>query len=151
MSGRSRSRTIALMAVLALAPHGAQALSGHPLEAPRPLPIPEPQFPFGADWTLVELNGRPVSGDAPSFRLDDKGRASGFAGCNTYSMTLYPVRNQKLLAGAIAMTRKACDKTAMSTERLLLVSLHSVPTWRVENGELFIKSSTASMRFRRGI
>ena len=149
---RARVRPALLAAVLALVtPQGARALSRHPQAAPGPLPIPEPPFPFGADWTLVDIDGKPVSGDRPSFRLDDKDRATGFAGCNTYSMTLYPVRNQRLLAGAIAMTHKSCDRPAMVTERLLLVGLHSAPTWRLENGELLIRTSATSMRFRRGI
>ena len=141
-----------LLAANLLCPGVAQAISRHPRpDIAKSLPEPEPQFPVEMDWTLGELNGKPVTGDPPSFRLDDKNRASGFSGCNTYSMTLYPGRQQRLLAGSIALTRKICDRSLMLVERQFLVGLHSAPTWAVQNGDLVIKAPAALMRFHRGL
>ena len=120
-------------------------------EAVQPFARPEPQFPLNANWTLADVNGKPAPGDPPSFRLDDTYRASGFSGCNTYSMTLYPVRGQKLGAGSIAMTRKQCDRAVMLFEHAFLVCLHAVPTWSSENGDLVVKCPATVLRFRRGI
>ena len=113
----------------------------------------EQQFPFGATWILSEMNGKPVSGDAPSFNLDDKLRATGFGGCNTFSMALYPIKEQKLAAGSIAMTKKTCGKELEDVEHNMLVSLHSLPKWHLEpNGDLTVTGQNNSvMRFRRGL
>jgi heat shock protein HslJ len=114
----------------------------------------EQQFPFGATWILAEIGGKSVSGDAPSFSLDDKLRAVGFGGCNTFSMALYPIREQKLAAGAIAVTRKSCGKDLDETEHNMLVTLHSLPKWHLEpNGDLTVvaANSTTPLRFKRGL
>ena len=112
----------------------------------------EQQFPFGATWILDNIDGKPVAGDTPSFMVDDKLRATGFGGCNTFSMALYPIKEQKLAAGAIATTRKQCGKPVDDLERSMLVGLHSLPTWKLEpNGDLTVKGQTSTMRFRRGL
>ena len=147
----------ALVALLVLSGAAEARIQNRPSswDAPPPSPLPlgkpEAAFPVNVDWTLVEMNGKPVPGEAPSFVLDDKFRATGFSGCNTYSLTLFPIRGQKLAAGAIAMTRKACDKAEMLFEHSFLVGLHSVPTWSLEGDALVIKAPTATMRFRRGL
>ena len=113
----------------------------------------EQQFPFGATWILSDLAGKPLTGDAPSFNLDDKLRATGFGGCNTFSMALYPIKDQKLAAGSIAMTRKTCNKDIDDTEHNMLVTLHSLPKWHLEpNGDLTVTAQNGSvMRFKRGL
>ena len=113
----------------------------------------EQQFPYGATWILSDMGGKPVSGDAPSFNLDDKLRATGFGGCNTFSMALYPIKEQKLAAGSIAMTRKTCNKEVDDTEHNLLVTLHSLPKWHLEpNGDLTVTAQNGGiMRFKRGL
>lgn len=113
----------------------------------------EQQFPFGATWILSDVAGKSVTGDAPSFNLDDKLRATGFGGCNTFSMALYPIKEQKLAAGSIAMTRKTCSKDIDDTEHNMLVTLHSLPKWHLEpNGDLTVTAQNGSvMRFRRGL
>jgi heat shock protein HslJ len=113
----------------------------------------EQQFPFGATWILSDMGGKPLTGDAPSFNLDDKLRATGFGGCNTFSMALYPIKDQKLAAGSIAMTRKNCSKDVDDTEHTMLVTLHSLPKWHLEpNGDLTVTAQNGSvMRFKRGL
>ena len=53
-------------------------------KAPTRTGAAEQQFPFGATWILSEVAGKTVTGDAPSFNLDDKLRATRFGGCNTF-------------------------------------------------------------------
>ena len=112
---------------------------------------PEPSFPVNVTWTLSRFDDKPVAGDPPSFSLDDKWHATGFAGCNTFAMELYPVRGQKLLASAIAVTRKACDAAIATRERKFLIGLHSQPRWSLDGPDLVITGYTGPMRFRRGI
>lgn len=121
-------------------------------KAPTAMGAAEQQFPFGATWLLTDIDGKAVSGDAPSFRLDDKLRATGFGGCNSFSLALYPIKDQKLAAGAIATTKKTCGKPLDDVERSVLVGIHSLPTWHLEsNGDLTIKAQNGTMHFRRGL
>lgn len=129
----------------------------HP-KAPDP-PVPtgptgpaEQQFPFGATWLLDNIDGKPVSGDVPSFRLNETLRATGFGGCNAFSMAFYPIKGQKLAAGSIAATRKTCGKPLDDVEKTVLIGLHSLPTWKLEsNGDLTVKGQTGTMLFHRGL
>ena len=112
----------------------------------------EQQFPFGSTWILDSIDTKPVSGDVPSFRLDDKLRATGFGGCNSFSMAFYPIKGQKLAAGSIATTKKSCGKPLDDVERSVLVGLHSLPVWHLEsNGDLTVKGQTGTMLFHRGL
>lgn len=140
---------------LPLAAQGQERPSRRPADSrPALRPgAPEKPFPFGTTWVLRAIDGKPVAAaDPPSFSLDQTLRATGFAGCNTFSMALYPIKDQKLAAGAIAMTRKVCDKGMMAAERGFLVGLHSLPRWEVSPlGDLTIRAPAAVMAFRRGI
>ncbi len=159
MTRTTRSASVlVLVTAFLLAASGANAVIKNPPiydqpadAGPAPLGEPEPQFPTGVQWSLATVNGKPVGGDSPSFTLDDKFRATGFSGCNTYSMTLYPVRNQKLASGSIAMTHKQCDKEVMLLEQNFLVLLHSLPVWSIDAGDLVVKGGAMSLRFRRGL
>lgn len=112
----------------------------------------EQQFPFGATWVLSSVAGKPITGDAPSFRLDETLRATGFGGCNVFSLALYPIKDQKLAAGAIAVTKKTCGKDLDGLERDVLVGLHSLPKWHLEsNGDLTVTGQTGAMLFHRGL
>ena len=61
------------------------------------------------------------------------------------------MRGQKLLASAIAVTRKACDAAIATRERKFLIGLHSQPRWSLDGPDLVITGYTGPMRFRRGI
>ena len=139
----------------AMAQFGPKPARKEPEKAPVRTGPAEQQFPFGATWILAEIGGKQIGGDAPSFTLDDKLRAVGFGGCNTFSMALYPIREQKLAAGAIAVTRKTCGKDLDDTEHNMLVALHSLPKWHLEpNGDLTVTAaanSPTTLVFKRGL
>ena len=68
----------------------------------------EKQFPVPSNWTAVSLNGKPFGGrDRPTFSLDQQYRAKGFGGCNTYSATSYPLREQRLAVGPVRPHQEA--------------------------------------------
>jgi heat shock protein HslJ len=122
-------------------------------EGPAPKHAPEKTFPFDGNFLLVSINGKPVaSSDPPSLTVDQTLRARGFSGCNTFSMPYYPIKNQTLASGAIATTQKTCAPAVMASERAFLVTLHSLPRWDVTpEGDLLLKTSGTTLRFRRGI
>ncbi len=66
---------------------------------PVPQPTQDVTFPLGQSWSLATINGRPVGGERPSMTLDDQLRIKGFAGCNTYSATAYPLREKGFVVG----------------------------------------------------
>ena len=109
------------------------------------------EFPLGASWTLTDQNGRASGGDRPSFVLDDQYRVRGFLGCNTFSAVAYPLREQRFGVGPIALTKKACDKGVMDSERAFLVAFRKSQRWEVESGALILTSEGGKLRFDRGI
>jgi heat shock protein HslJ len=111
----------------------------------------EDMFPLNASWTAVSLNGKPFGGDRPSFRLDDQLRATGFGGCNTYSATAYPLRQQGLAVGPFALTKKTCDKAAMASEQAFLVALRTSAKWEVKGPVLTIRTQNGELRFERAL
>ena len=51
-----------------------------------------------------------------SLKIDGTLRGSGYTGCNSWSATLYPVKDQHLAVGPYALTKKQCDKDVMAIE-----------------------------------
>jgi heat shock protein HslJ len=108
-------------------------------------------FPLGSSWVAVSLNGRPFGGERPSFRLDDQLRASGFGGCNTYTATAYPLRQQGLAVGPFALTKRSCDKATQAIEQAFLVALRTSAKWDIQGPTLIIRTQNGELRFERAL
>ena len=108
-------------------------------------------FPLKSTWVAISLNNKPFSGDRPSFTLDDQFRARGFGGCNTFSATAYPLREQRFAVGPLALTKKACEKAAMTAEQQFLVALRTSATWDIVGSSLVIKTQNGELKFERGL
>ncbi len=112
----------------------------------------EKLFPVPSSWIVTSLNGKPFNGrDRPTFSLDQQYRAKGFGGCNTYSATSYPLREQRIAVGPFALTKKQCDKAVMEAERAFLVALRTAMQWDLDGPNLVIKSQSGELRFERAI
>lgn len=154
-------RLATLLAALAMIPATAQAQStqyGRQIGPTRQVDpkVPQPGerdkvFPLGSSWTAVSLNGKAFTGDKPSFRLDDQLRATGFSGCNTYSATAYPLREQGLAVGPFALTKKKCAQPVMAAEHAFLVALRTSTKWDVKGRTLVIQTQNGELRFERAL
>jgi heat shock protein HslJ len=157
-------RLAALLAALATSASMAYAQSAETLGRPagptrqvdnKAVPQPGGQgkiFPLGSSWIAVSLNGKPFGGgERPSFKLDDQMRATGFSGCNTYSTTAYPLREQGMAVAPFALTKRTCDKAAMATEQAFLMALRSSGKWDIQGRTLIIKSQTGELRLERAL
>jgi heat shock protein HslJ len=119
---------------------------------PKPLPPLQKNFPLDQTWSLRELNGKPVpDGLDISLKIDGTLRGSGFTGCNSWSATVYPVKDQHLAVGPYALTKKQCAKDVMALELGFLSGLLGNPTWDLVNGDLVIKGPRGSMRLARSL
>ena len=119
---------------------------------PPPLPPLQKNFPLDQTWQLRELNGKPVSSDLDvSLKIDSALRGSGFTGCNSWSATMYPIKDQHLAVGPYALTKKQCDKDTMAIEFGFLSALLAQPIWDLVNGELVIKGPRGEMRLARSL
>jgi heat shock protein HslJ len=151
-----RFAALMVSAVALIATANAQAPGAQPgqPQAQKP-PGPqqrEKQFPVPSSWTAISLNGKPFSGrDRPTFSLDQQYRAKGFGGCNTYSATSYPLRQQRLAVGPFALTKKQCEKDVMETERAFLVALRTSMQWDLDGVTLVVKTQSGELRFERSI
>jgi heat shock protein HslJ len=138
---------IALGAVFAA--HAARAEDD---KTPKPLPPQQKNFPLGQTWSLRELNGKPIDSTLDvSLKIDSALRGSGFTGCNSWSATMYPVKDQHLLTGPYALTKKQCDKDVMAIELGFLSALMAQPSWDLVNGELVIKGPRGALRLVRSL
>jgi heat shock protein HslJ len=118
----------------------------------KPLPPSAKQFPLDQTWSLRDLNDKPVpSGLDASLKIDGNLRGSGYTGCNSWSATLYPVKEQHLLVGPFALTKKQCAKDVMAVEFGFLSALTGNPTWDLVNGDLVIKGPKGSLRLARSL
>jgi len=119
-------------------------------EAPPPRQQ-EKNFPLDASWTLNQMNGKPNTGYRATLKVDSNLRGTGFSGCNTFSASAYPLRQQAFAVGPIAVTKMACDKGATDFERGYLTALRTAQKWDLVEGRLVIKTGTGELRFDRGI
>lgn len=86
----------------------------------------------GREWRLAELGGRSAAtgaGGRPATLRLDGGRASGFAGCNSFSGS-YLMAGSNLAMPALASTRMACAE-GMELEREYLEALEATFSFRL--------------------
>ena len=123
-----------------------------PQEGARPPTKEEKRFPLGQSWIAVSLNGKVLGGtERPTFTLDDQFRVRGFGGCNTFSATAYPLREQGIAVGPIAMTKRSCDKGVMASEMQFLTALRTSAKWDTVVGSLVIKGPNGELKFERSL
>lgn len=132
---------------LTMAPaHAQQATRTAPLQ-PRKI---EKNFPLGKNWIAVSLNGKRYTGaERPSFVLDSQFRARGFGGCNTFSAVAFPLRDQGIAVGPLALTRRACDRHVQAAETAYLTALRYAQKWDLVGGQLVLKGPAGELRFDR--
>jgi heat shock protein HslJ len=126
--------------------------------APAPSnPVPQPRqekvFPVNVSWRAVSFNGRGFQGEPPAMTLDAQLRIKGFGGCNTFSATAYPLRNQGIAVGPLAITKRACPGGRTEAERSFLVALRTAQKWDVMNNgsQLVIRGQNGELRFERSL
>ena len=121
-------------------------------DAPKPLPPMQKNFPLDQTWSLRELNGKPVPASLDvSLKIDGALHGSGFAGCNSWSGVMYPVKDQHLAVGQYALTKKQCDKETMAIEIGFLSALLGGPAWDLVNGDLVIQGPRGKLRLVRSL
>jgi heat shock protein HslJ len=96
-----------------------------------------------------EILGSPQ--DEQQRKIDGSLRGSGFTGCNSWSATPYPVKDQHLMVGPFALTKKQCAKDVMAIEMGFLSTLIGNPTWDLVNGDLVIKGPRGAARLARSL
>lgn len=104
----------------------------------------------GADWELVELQGRPAAlgagGRRATLRFDtDTSRVSGFAGCNRYFGS-YVLGDAEpgLSFGDIGMTKMACSQ-GMDLERALADVLMQTSRYSLQQERLTLLNAAGPL------
>ena len=109
-------------------------------------------FPLDSTWTAVSLNGKPFDGgDRPSFIIDKQYRARGYGGCNTFAATAFPLKEQHIAVGPLALTKKSCDKGLAATEQAFFVALRTSAVWDMVGSQLVLKSPNGELKFDRAL
>ncbi|MCJ2010058.1 META domain-containing protein [Methylobacterium sp. J-092] len=112
----------------------------------------EKVFPLDSTWTAVSINGKPFGGtDRPSFIIDKQYRARGYGGCNTFAATAFPLKEQHLAVGPLALTKKSCDKSLQATEQAYFVALRTAAQWDMVGSQLVLKSPNGELKFDRAL
>lgn len=143
-----------LMPVEAMAQRRGQMPSREELGGgitPIPIPQQEKTFPLGASWSLVAMNGKPVQERRATLIVDQNLRGTGFGGCNTFSASAYPLRQQSFAVGPIAVTRRSCDKGTLDFERAFLMALRSAQKWDLVSGRLVLKGGAGELTLSRSL
>ena len=116
-----------------------------------PLPQQEKTFPLGASWSVVALNGKPVQDRRATLIVDKNLRGTGFGGCNTFSASAYPLREQGFAVGPIAITKRSCDKGALDFEKAFLMALRATNKWDLVSGRLVLKGGAGELTLSRSL
>ena len=121
-------------------------------QAPKPGQKEEKRFPLDQAWIAVSLNGKPFSGsERPTFTLDGQFRVRGFGGCNSFSATAYPLKEQGIAVGPLALTRRNCDKGVAALEQSYLMALRTSAKWDTVVGSLTMKGPNGELKFERAL
>jgi len=88
-------------------------------------------------WQLVSLNGQPVSGqDLPWMRLNDQGKVTGHAFCNTFHGA-YRRLGETLRFGPLVSTRKGCPRSD-PPETAFFDALARTAVFRIRDRQLLL-------------
>ncbi|HJU07247.1 MAG TPA: META domain-containing protein [Rhodanobacteraceae bacterium] len=101
----------------------------------------------GTQWRFVSVQGKSIPDDVhATLRFDDKGRASGRAGCNSYGASFLAGGDGALHFGQMLSTKMACLQPAgaMETERGVMDALSRTAHARVQNGEMTLLDVTGT-------
>ena len=98
----------------------------------------------GTEWTLIELNGQPLTTVqgllVPTLKLDAATkRASGTSGINRFGGG-YDPSGANLKFGTLVGTRMAGPPEAMSRENAFLEAMRQVSSWRITGKKLELKN-----------
>lgn len=91
----------------------------------------------GTRWSVQAIDGRPVSGRAPSVTFAREDRISGAAGCNSY-FGIYEAENGAIDVRALGHTERACDAPIMRMEQTFLSVLDKAQRYQHEDDRLVI-------------
>lgn len=112
----------------------------------------EKKFPLGQSWIAVSMNGKAFGGaERPAFTLDDQFRVRGFAGCNSFSATAFPLKEQGIAVGPLAVTKRSCDTPLMASEKAFLTAMRTSSKWDTVVGSLTIKGPDGELKFERAL
>lgn len=112
----------------------------------------EKMFPLDSTWTAVSVNGKPFPGrERPSFIIDKQYRARGYGGCNTFAATAFPLKEQHIAVGPLALTKKSCDKALSATEQAFFIALRTSAVWDLVGSQLVLKSPNGELKFDRAL
>jgi heat shock protein HslJ len=94
------------------------------------------------DWTLVEINGRPLPEGArpPTLRIDGE-HIAGFGGCNRYMGPIRDVGPGEVAIGPLAGTMMACPEPGMALEQGFLSVLGRVSRYAFVADRLLLEGA----------
>ena len=94
------------------------------------------------DWTLVEINGRPLREGArpPTLRIDGE-YIAGFGGCNRYMGPIRETAPGEITIGPLAGTMMACPEPDMALEQGFLSVLGKVSRYAFFAGRLLLEGA----------
>jgi heat shock protein HslJ len=101
----------------------------------------------GTQWRFVSVHGQAIPDDVhATLRFDDKGHASGRAGCNSYGASFLAGGDGALHFGQMLSTKMACLQPAgaMGAERGVMDALSRTAHARVQNGEMTLLDVTGT-------
>lgn len=91
----------------------------------------------GTQWAVQTIDGRPVTGRAPSVTFAREDRISGAAGCNSF-FGIYEAENGAIDVRALGHTERACDAPVMTMEQSFLSVLDKAQSYQREDSRLVI-------------
>ena len=117
-----------------------------------PTKVTEKQFPLDSTWTAVSINGKSFGGaDRPSFIIDKQYRARGYGGCNTFAATAFPLKEQHIAVGPLALTKKSCDKGLAATEQAFFIALRTSAVLDFAGSQHVLKIPNGELKFDRAL
>lgn len=106
---------------------------------------------LAGDWVVTDLAGATLPAGPPVTLHFGAEGVRGFSGCNTFRTTA-AIRDGRLSLGALAMTRLACGKEAMTVEIAFVRAMQRIDKAAVApDGTLTLTGfGQQMMRARRG-
>lgn len=99
-------------------------------------------------WLAEDINGGGVIDRSQiTLQFSADGKVTGTGGCNRY-MGQATVKGDAITFGPMAATRMACTPAVMDQENKFHAALETVRSWRIAQGELFLRDGDGNVVLR---
>jgi heat shock protein HslJ len=118
---------------------------------PKPVQTVSLAFPFDRTMVATSYKDQRFKDDRPSILVSQNNRGTGYSACNNWSATVVTRKDNRMLVGPVAISKRVCDQRLMHNEQVFLFVLRTAQSWTFDGRVLTISGPYGPMTFEPAV